>query len=274
MTLIMVDQDKCKKDGICARDCPTGIIKFRDDGSFPELVQGGERFCLRCGHCVAVCPHGAFDHAEIPRDVCPAIVKENEVSLDQAVQFLRSRRSIRRYKERVVEREKIERLIEIARYAPTGGNAQHVQWTVVTDPSRLKRIAETSVDFLRHRLKTRGERGVPPYFPLVVAAWDAGFDTVIRNAPVLLAASAPAEADDGLVDVAIALSYLELAALPMGLGTCWAGLVQAALLHWEPTKEALGLPKGHGNHYPMMLGYPVFPYHRLPERKAPVIHWK
>jgi len=70
------------------------------------------------------------------------------------------------------------------------------------------------------------------------------------------------------------MSYLELAALPLGLRTCWAGIFQAALRKWEPLKTALSLPEGHINHYPMMLGYPRFKYYRVPERKQPIIIWR
>jgi hypothetical protein len=60
----------------------------------------------------------------------------------------------------------------------------------------------------------------------------------------------------------------------MGLGACWAGILQAALLTWKPLQKAIGLPEGHRHHYPMILGYPRAKYFRLPERKPPKITWK
>ena len=74
-----------------------------------------------------------------------------------------------------------------------------------------------------------------------------------------------------MVDISLALCYLELAATTFGLGTCWAGLLQGALLASSPLKEAIGIPAGHTHHYPMMLGYPKARYFRLPERKPPKI---
>ena len=38
--------------------------------------------------------------------------------------------------------------------------------------------------------------------------------------------------------------------------------------------ESMGLPEGYTWFYPMMIEYPNFKYHRLPERKASVIHWR
>jgi nitroreductase len=64
------------------------------------------------------------------------------ISEEQAVQFLRSRRSIRAFiKDRPVEKETIKKLIEIARYAPTGGNSQMVEWTVFTDKAKMKELS-------------------------------------------------------------------------------------------------------------------------------------
>ena len=45
MGLLKIDESKCKKDGICAGECPTAIIKLKDKESLPEMVAGGEAFC-------------------------------------------------------------------------------------------------------------------------------------------------------------------------------------------------------------------------------------
>jgi ferredoxin len=51
-------------------------------------------FCIQCGHCVAICPTGAFRLNWLGPDQCPPIVKELELRREQAEQFLRRRRSI------------------------------------------------------------------------------------------------------------------------------------------------------------------------------------
>ena len=76
------------------------------------------------------------------------------------------------------------------------------------------------------------------------------------------------------VDLTVALSYLDLLAPVMGLGTCWAGLLQKAILYSPSLKESLGVPPAHRYHYPMMLGYPNVKFYRLPERKPPKITFK
>ncbi|MFH2065775.1 MAG: nitroreductase family protein [Pseudomonadota bacterium] len=274
MGMLQIDENKCKKDGICVGECPVAIIYMKDKESIPEMVPGGESVCLLCGHCVAVCPHGALSHEKIPLASCPPISKDLVISQEQAVQFLRSRRSVRFFKDKPVEKETLRRLIEIARYAPTGSNSQLVEWTVFTDKEKIRSLAGLTVDWMKYVKENDPEAAKFPYIPLIIAAWDMGMDVVLRNAPALVIASAPASAVSGMVDVSLSLSYLELAAQKMDIGTCWAGLLHGALFSWQPLQEAVGLPKGHVHQYPMMLGYGKPKYFRLPERKMPNIQWK
>lgn len=273
MGLLRVDESKCKKDGICVNECPFGIIRLRENNGFPDIIPGNEIFCLSCGHCVAVCPHGALSHEMVPIENSPIIKKKLVIDEERAIQFLRSRRSIRYYEDKPVEKEKIQKLIEVARYAPSAGNMQPVEWLVISNRSLLKKAAGITVDWLRQRLKDEPNlaKFYPP-FQSILAQWDSGIDSVLRSAPILIIASAPKEAANGMVDVALALCYLDLIAPTMGLGTCWAGLLQGAILSSLYLKEIVGIPARHSHHYPLMLGYPrVKHYTRLPERKPPKI---
>jgi nitroreductase len=210
----------------------------------------------------------------VPFEDCPPIQKELVIDEAQVVQFLRSRRSIRLFKDQPIEKEKIKKLIEIARYAPTASNDQLVEWLVFNDKDTVKGFAEMAADWARALLEKDPRAAKMPFIPGIVAAWDAGYDAVLRGAPAMVVASAPKEDLNGMVNLTLALSYLELAAPSMGLGACWAGILQGALLTWPPLQKAIGLPEGHKHHYPMMLGYPKAKYFRLPERKPPKITWK
>ncbi len=274
MGLLNIDKDKCKKDGICVRECPFNIIRLRKDDGYPDIVPDDGASCLACGHCVAVCPTGALSHENVPIEASPVIKKELEIGEEQAMQFLRSRRSIRFYKEEPVEQEKVLRLIEAARYAPTAGNTQLVKWSVLSDKTLIGKLAGMTIDYIRQSLKENPDKAYAR-FPAIVAEWESGRDSILRNAPVLVVASAPKAALNGLVDVTLALCYLDLLAPTMGLGTCWAGLLYGAMLSSPEIREIAGIPAHHSHYYPMMLGYPkIERYYRLPERKPPKISFK
>ena len=137
MALLEVDQKTCTKCGICAAACPAGIIYFREN-SCPRLLPGTGPFCLRSGHCVAVCPSGSLTHQE--SSVEPSAVLDNRltVSFEQCAQLIRGRRSVREFQKKNVTRKEIQRIIDVARYAPTGHNNQEVQWLVINDPAMVK----------------------------------------------------------------------------------------------------------------------------------------
>jgi nitroreductase/NAD-dependent dihydropyrimidine dehydrogenase PreA subunit len=274
MGLINIDETLCKRDGICAAECPTAVIRQADKESCPELVPGGEAMCLRCGHCVAVCPHGALSHADVPLAQCPVVDKGAVIGPEQAVQFLRSRRSVRRFKDKAIEKETLQQLIDTARYAPSASNAQPVEWMVFTDREEIRGIAENVVDWMRSVLEKDPQPASAPYMPLLVGAWDLGLDYVLHRAPGLIVAMAPKSDSNGMVDLTLALAYLELAAPSLGLGTCWAGLLQGALVSHAPLRQAMGIGDEYPHHYPMMIGQPRFKYYRLPERQHAKITWK
>ena len=274
MSLITIDESKCKKDGLCVQECPAAILRQRDKDSFPSMISRGVQACLLCGHCVAVCPQGALHHEKIPMENCPPMVQELMINQEQAVQFLRSRRSIRRFKNKPVEKETIRFLIDTARYAPTGSNSQLVTWTVHTDEQKIREIADSTINWMREAVESSGSSPLASYLPMIIAAYDAGINSITHGAPCLIFASTPGTYDNGMVDLSIALSYLELAAVSAGLGTCWLGLITRALKYYAPLQQMIGLPEGHTNFYPMVLGYPKFKYHYLPERKPANIFWK
>lgn len=274
MEFLKVDETKCKRDGICVEECPRRIIELAGEGGFPAVSPENEYYCMVCGHCVAVCPHGAMSVAKVPIESCPEIEKGLLPSYEAARHFLRSRRSIRVYQDKPVARETMQQLIETARYAPTASNSQTVHWTVLAGRETLADLSAMAVEWMRTVIANQPSSPLTAYFTPMVAGWENGYDGILRTAPNLVIASAPKEASNGLVDCAIALTYFELAAHAMGLGTCWAGLLQAAMLNTPALVQKIGLPEGHTAHYPMMIGYPKFKYHRLPERNQPPIHWK
>ena len=273
MDLFKVNQQTCNQDGICAAICPAGLIDFRK-GGYPTPIAEAEEICVRCGHCVAVCPTGSLSHREIPLDRCLPVRKDFLLTAEHCEYFLRSRRSIRVYKKKQVPRKDIARLIEIARYAPSGHNSQCAEWLVLGNKDELRKLAGIVADWMRWMIGNMTEIASYLHLDRTVKRWADGKDIILRDAPAVIIAHAAK--DNGMAPVActIALTYLELAATSMGLGCCWAGYFNAAATTFPPMIEALQLPAGHQSFGSMMVGYPKFSYHRLPVRKSLGITWR
>jgi nitroreductase/NAD-dependent dihydropyrimidine dehydrogenase PreA subunit len=274
MTSLNVVEEKCKRDGICVKTCPMKIIEMKDKDAYPSMLEGADEFCIQCGHCVAVCPHGAMSHAVMTADQCPPIRKELMIDAAQAEQFLRMRRSIRKYKKRPVDRELLSRLVHIARYAPSGHNTQPVEWLVVSNPEEVHRLASVVVDWMRHLVSEASPLVEMMHLDRVIESFDAGVDRIFRSVPHLVITHAHQETRTAQSSSTIALAYMELMAPVLGLGACWAGYFMAASLFWPPLAQTLQLPKDHAVFGALMVGYPQFTYHRLPERREPAITWR
>jgi len=153
--------------------------------------------------------------------------------------LIRLRKSVRSYLPREVEGEKLARILEAARLAPSAGNRQEWRFIVVKDAENRRKLADST----KHKF--------------------------IAEAPVILVCCA--ETDKHLmpcglhsfpIDVAIAMDHITLAAVAEGLGTCWIGGFDA-----EKAKEAAGVPEDVVVVQLMPLGYPVDPSETKKNRK-------
>ena len=274
MDLFVVDQAKCTKCGACVVECPIRIIELLASNQLPTPIVGADDLCINCGHCVAVCPTEALALRTMAPGQCAPVRKEWRLDPERVEHLLRARRSIRSFKYREVDRELLVKLIDVARYAPTGSNRQPVNWLVVSGQAEVRRLAELTMDWIR---STRKQATQPTQaaqwrkLDHLVATWESGIDYICRGAPHVIVAHAP---QGRRTDCIIALTYLELAAYSHGLGPCWAGWVDGAANNWAPMQEHLGLPPGHTSCGGMMIGYPDYVYHRVPLRNDARITWR
>lgn len=262
MSLIRVDEKKCRRDGICAAVCPAEAIAWEAEG-FPAEKADAERRCFSCGHCVAACPTEALSHSRIAG--CLPFDAEKKVGAEALEQFLKMRRSIREFKPVPVPREELAHAIDTARWAPSAVNLQPVRWLVVENPEKTRKLAGLAAEWIKSARSS--------YLQRFADAWDEGRDLILRGAPHVIVAHASPANTWSTVDCALAVSYLELAAQANGLGTCWAGLLVRAAEHDGRIAEFLGLPPANRIFGAVMIGYPRFHYQRIPEKNPATIDW-
>ncbi len=274
MNFFTIDPEKCNRDELCVKACPTKVIQMSSSEELPVPIPEFEEYCLACGHCVAVCPTEAFSLSWLSPGKCLDVHKEFSISQEQAEQFLRSRRSIRNFKDKPVERQKLEKLLEIACFAPSAKNSQPWHWTVIEDQTEVRRLASMVIDWMRSVITQHPEQADQRGFVRVVSTWDAGEERICRGAPHVIVVHGDKDYGFGAEDGALALSYFELFAPTLGLGSCWGGYFYSAVNAYPPLFEALGLPANHRAYGAVMVGYAKFKYQRIPLRNEPQVSWK
>ena len=153
---------------------------------------------------------------------------------------IQQRYSVRAYRDKPVEQDKLDRVMEAARLAPSAGNRQEWRFVLVTDPDTREQLIEAA----------RGQE-------------------FVGEAPVVIVACAVGEPHEMTcgqlsypIDVAIALEHIALQATEEGLGTCWIGA-----FYEDQVKDLLGIPEDVRVVELMPLGYPsttAGPKSRLP----------
>ena len=141
-------------------------------------------------------------------------------------ELLLTRRSVRRYSQTPVPVETLRQIVDVARYAPSGGNTQKWEVILAHEPEVVAKVFDT--------LGWLAVMGAPP-----------------EGARPTAYAVVAAEGEPNTANCSSLVAYLLLAAHARGVGTCWFGSIDRREL-----AEALGVPEGCGIAFVVSLGYP------------------
>lgn len=257
----MVDKEKCIQCHLCVSDCPVLIIDGTSE--YPGIKENKEELCLKCQHCLAICPTGAISiWGKNPED---SVVVGNVLPQPEALQHvIKTRRSIRKFKDEEIDKKLIHHLLETAAYAPTSKNNNAVLFSVVDDKMNLSELRTLTYEAIK---KAQKEGRLPrelAYMNRFQILWfNKQVDILFRHAPHLLISSVPKDVADPESDVIIALSYFELLANSQGIGTMWNGFAKWAIDQITPEiRRKIGIPEDHVLGAVMLFGKPAVTYAR------------
>lgn len=271
MPTFIVDSEKCKKDGICGLVCPARII-IGPVGKEPRILNEASVHCIGCGHCVAYCPHDAcrlegMDVTPVDRSLLPS-----EESVDH---LIRSRRSTRVFKETPLKKERIATLLDTLRYAPSASNRQPLRWIMLYEREKLNALGECLARSMRNFSSEHPTDAFAPLARALASSWEKGVDVFFRGAPHILICIAPDNRTSalGVVDGAIALTYMEIMATSMGMGACWGGYL--TLRGDSPEiRDFLGINPGEIMAGAQMFGEPAIRPKSIPARATMRVDWR
>jgi len=135
---------------------------------------------------------------------------------------IKTRRSIRKYTSRPVEDEKINKLLESARLAPSAKNLQNWNFILVKEPEKLRKLA--------------------------IACNNQMF---IASASIVIAGIADPKRKWYQLDMGIAFDHIDLQATEIGLGACWIGAFNESKV-----SQILNVPDNLETVILITIGYP------------------
>jgi nitroreductase len=150
---------------------------------------------------------------------------------------IKSRRSIRSYSDRKIEEDKLKKVLEAGRLAPSAGNMQEWKFVVVRDQD-LKEKLGTAANNQRFIAKA----------DVIIVGCATEVDKIMTCGQYTYP-----------IDLAIAMDHMSLQAVEEGLGTCWIGAFKE-----DEVKKILGIPQEIRVVELMPLGYPLF----MPEPRS------
>lgn len=251
---ILIDTDKCNGCEQCVEVCSDFGLEILDNKAVK--TENSIFGCVGCGHCMMSCPTGAI--AIEGRTLSPVQLfdlpdKKNVPSYENLLAMLQRRRSIREFKDKPVEAEKINQILEAAQTAPMGIPPSDVHVLVLENKTLVHRFAEEFSIYLKTirwmssnwfmtlmspfwgKANDEMMRSfIKPVFNIYVDDMEKGKNWINYDAPLAMYFYGSPYADPA--DPVIAATYAMLAGESLGLGTCMLGAVHPFIQNGKKAK--------------------------------------
>ncbi|MHA1308292.1 MAG: nitroreductase family protein [Candidatus Heimdallarchaeota archaeon] len=283
-----IDYTKCNNCSRCMKVCPAQLFLETDDKEKKYVFKNPHDVCVKCGQCIAICPVEAilFEHEDEAFNFEGTKKIPEIVSYEDLMKILRMRRSIRLYKDEPIPEDKLAKMLEAMRYAPTASNRQNWRLTVVTNKEEIKYLSEKSSSDLKLAKKVLPLKyiALPFLSPALrkssldprtevildreLADLAKGKDIVFFDAPcVIILYSRSYTSNMAPNDAGVVMTHGMLAAQALGLGTCWIGIAQR-IFQKRKMRKHFKVPKGYNVYGVLAVGVPALTYQRAPPRRA------
>lgn len=282
---VTVDRATCKQCGQCALICPTEVLSMEEG----QLMVHQDTYlgCIACGHCMMVCPEGSISvtgRGISPDDLLPMPTFDKTTAADTFAAILQTRRSIRRFKEKEVEPEVLNRVLELAAFGPMGIPPWEVGCVVVQGRKNVQNLAEQIINgysgllrfmkpwvlsfmkpFMKKTTFEQFSSFILPLAQMYVDRYRQGKDVLFYDAPAVMLFYRSAYTET--TDTAIACTYAMVAAESLGLGTTMIGGAAPMMKRNKKLCQQLGIPEGNTPEIALILGYPAAHFRKTIRRR-------
>jgi len=278
--LLHTASDSCTGCGTCVEVCPNDVLVVARGKASTDPARAQR--CFHCGGCVLVCPNGALALEDVPaNDLLP--LEQPDFGYPQLLAFLRARRSVRLFKDRPVEREILEQVLEAASTAPMGFPPHTTEVLVVDQRPELDRLFEAVRKGYEEMLAAyrnpitrqivRLSAGAEDFHAIQThvaeIAADAnerfrksGEDRYTYRAPAVMLFHAGRRGISYWTNAVIVATYAMLAAQALGLGATLLDIVAPIINRSSGLKRRWSIPKDNEIVIALVLGYPKLRFAR------------
>ncbi len=269
---MIIDSEKCIGCGNCVQDCPLGILSLEDGKA--KFSKAG---CILCGHCYSICPTEAVSFDEEGLEGSENLtMEEGRLDPDQLLRAIKTRRSVRKFKDKEIEPEKLQKIIDAIQFTPSGANRQAAGIIIVKD--QIDQITSECLEGLKHCASHPEDAGAP-YPPHFAPRWiqmdkeyrEEGKDGLYFHAKALLVLTA-SEIVSHVIDASLAASMAELMTAAEGLGCVYIGFARY-VMNMPHMRKRLGIPDDYRVVCCLAIGYPDVHYFRTPPRKKREVNY-
>jgi len=278
---ILIHEEICSGCGLCVSVCKNFSLEIKNNKA---VMSSSSVFgCIGCGHCMAICPTGAIEingRTLSPKDLFPIPSKEECTDYESLLNLFKRRRSIREFKEKEVEQEIIDKIMEAARYSPMGLPPTDVHLMVLDSKEKSNAFAK---DFVEHLDKMKWLTS-NWFLTLMRPFWGKSNDQLFRefikpainffkeemkqnhnyltyDAPLTIYFYGSHFSDPA--DPIIAATYAMMAAESLGLGSCMLGTIHPLIQNGknaEQLRQKYGIKYTSREGLVVVFGYPAVKY--------------
>ena len=276
---VSIDADRCTGCGTCVTVCHGAPLQMTDG----RVTVDQDRYfgCIGCGHCMMVCPAGAITvrgRDMAPEELFDLPAVSSRARYSALFNLMRSRRSVRTFKNKDVPRDVIDAVVEAAATAPMGIPPSDVEILVLDGRDKVGEFAGDMVDLMAksrwvfslpvrmfmHAFYAKEEieslkTFVLPLIDTLDEKRREGIDWLLYNAPLAMYFYTSAGADPA--DPVVAATYAMLAAESQGLSNCMIGSIAPFLqTGGGKVKKKYGIPKSSRQGIMVIFGYSRISY--------------
>lgn len=272
--MLTIDYEKCIQCRKCENICHTSCITVCDNN-----IVINNKICSTCTQCIAICPAQALClNGAAPEKVNTDLLPKPE----QMKEFLKCRRSIRKFKDKAIERDILKSLANISKYAPTNNHEMDI--IIVDDKILIEQLESECISFINKMYKIFYKPKI--VFGLLRRIIPSINETdkvkiertlkrsnIFQNAPALIILLADSRIPHTELSCQYALYNISLYAQSLGIGTCISGAGKMILSKSKKIRELLTIPYNKKILGILFLGYPDVKFPNKVEGIEPKIQW-